>query len=67
MIRNDLLINQFNKNYNKCVRRLAEIFDIELEKLDFMIDLISGNPLDVFKVSPKSPSYSIYTADTDKQ
>ena len=53
MIRNDLLINQFNKSYNKCVRRLAEIFDIELEKLDFMIDLISGNPLDVFKVSPK--------------
>ncbi len=59
MIRNDLLIPQDNKDYKYCVRKLADVFDIELESLDFMIDLISGDPLDVFKVSPKSPSYKI--------
>jgi hypothetical protein len=63
MIRNEGLINQFNKDYMKCVKKLSDVFDLEYEKVDFMIDIISGYPLDIFKASPKNPDYNIQDDD----
>lgn len=59
MLRNDYLLSQDNKDYEKCIKRLAEEIEIDYEKLDFLVDTISGDPLDIFKGLPKQPSYSI--------
>ena len=60
ILKNDLLINQtYMKDYQTSVIKISELFDIDYEKLDFLIDCISGHPTDVFKVFPSTPYYSL--------
>ena len=53
MLRNDSLLSKENKDYEKCIKKLAEEIDIDNEKFDFLVDTISGDPLDIFKALPK--------------
>ena len=64
MLKNEFLLSQDNKDYEKCVKKLAEEIEIDYEKLDFLIDTISGDPLDIFRALPKQPPYSIQDEDS---
>lgn len=45
----------------KCYNELSIFYDIESEKFELLIDLITGNPLDLFNLISKTLEYSIKT------
>ena len=49
ILKKDFLISQDNKDYEKCMKRLAEEIDIEYDKFDLLIDTMCGDPLDIFR------------------
>lgn len=49
MLKTDNYILSTESEYIKCYKTLANFFDVSNEKVELLIDLISGNPLDIFK------------------
>lgn len=39
------------------MRILSELFEIDILKLELLIDVISGNPVRIFKVYPKNVEF----------
>ena len=53
MLRNEGLLTQDDHEYVKCMRNLAEVLGVQVQIMELLIDMISGAPVDIFKVFPK--------------
>lgn len=53
LLRINRKVDQVDPNYIKCMKELAQFFDVSMENFELLIDAVTGNPLDIFKLQDK--------------
>ena len=64
-LRAQQLIPASHDYYQECLREVSVLFQVPEDKLEFIIDAVSGNPLEVFKVKDKDLPYNVRTDAPD--
>lgn len=47
------MISQSNEEYIQCLRNISDSFGIPIQLMELLIDIITGQPTEIFKVTPK--------------